>query len=58
MYFPIIKNTIVQLFNNKNTTDGKAFYTATDVQDFINERFKIYIPTIVLTKSLEKIEKT
>ncbi len=58
VYFPIIKYTIVQLFNNKNTTDGKAFYTATDVQSFINERFKIYIPTIVLTKSLEKIEKT
>lgn len=58
VYFPIIKYTIVQLFNKNNATDGKAFFTATDVQDFINEKFKIYIPTIVLTKSLEKIEKT
>lgn len=58
VYFPIIKYTIVQLFNKKAIKDNAAFYTAQDVHDFIYEKFRISIPTIVLTKSLEKIEST
>lgn len=58
VYFPIIKYTIVQLFNKKSLENESVYYTAQDVQDFIEDRFKIHIPTIVLTKSLEKIEKT
>ena len=58
VYFPIIKYTIVQLFNKKSLDNGAGYYTAQDVHDFIEDRFKIHIPTIVLTKSLEKIEQT
>ena len=59
VYFPIIKYTIVQLFNRKSLIEGeKVYYTSQDVHDFIYEKFKIKIPTIVLTKSLQKIEET
>lgn len=58
VYFPIIKYTIVQLFNKMVTSEKKAFYTAKDVHDFIEFKFNIQIPTIVITKSLEKIEQT
>ena len=58
VYFPIIKYTIVQLFNNKERVGDSAYFTAQDVQDYISERFKIRIPIIVLAKSLEKIETT
>lgn len=58
VYFPIIKYTIVQLFNKKEMDNQTVYYTAQDVHDYIEDRFKIHIPTIVLTKSLEKIEQT
>ncbi len=58
VYFPIIKYTIVQLFNKRAGVEDNAYYTSKDVHDFIVDAFNISIPTIVLTKSLEKIEKT
>lgn len=58
VYFPIIKYTIVQLFNQRSREQGAQYYTAEDVHDFIYQRFKIHIPIIVLTKSLVKICNT
>ena len=57
VYFPIIKYTIVQLFNQKLMTDSAQYYTAQDVHDFIQEKFRIHIPSIVIAKSLQKIER-
>ena len=57
VYFPIIKYTIVQLFNQKVMTDSAQYYTAEDVHDFIIEKFRIDIPSIVICKSLQKIER-
>lgn len=57
VYFPIIKYTIVQLFNQKRSVDSAPYYMAEDVHDFIWEKFKIHIPNIVITKSLQKIDK-
>ena len=56
VYFPIIKYTIVQLFNQKEHGDGARYYKAQDVQDFIFNVFRIKIPIIVITKSLQKID--
>lgn len=58
VYFPIIKYTIVQLFNQKVFTGSPKYYTAADVHDYINEAFKIHIPNLVITKSLQKINAT
>lgn len=58
VYFPIIKYTLIQLFKQKASSGGSTYYTAQDVHVFIEGRFKIHIPTIVITKSLEKIEMT
>lgn len=58
VYFPIIKYTIVQLFNKKDLEKAALFFTAQDIQDYIKNIFKIYIPDIVITKSVEKIHKT
>ena len=58
VYFPIIKYTIVQLFNQKKREDSSMYFTAQDVHDNILERFKIPIPNIVITKSLQKIGET
>lgn len=58
VYFPIIKYTIVQLFNKKESDDGAQYYKAQDVQDFIWDAFRIKIPVIVITKSLQKIDSS
>ena len=55
VYFPIIKYTIVQLYNQKHDVDASPFYLAKDAQDYILSKFKIKIPEIVITKSLKKI---
>ena len=55
VYFPIIKYTIVQLFNRKALNNSPVYYTSQDVIDFIEEKFKIHIPLVVITKSLEKL---
>jgi hypothetical protein len=57
VYFPIIKYTIVQLFNQKVETDSVHYFTAVDVHDFIQKKFRIHIPSIVIAKSLQKIER-
>lgn len=57
VYFPIIKYSIVQLFKNKSLRGGEQYYTAQDVQDIIEETFKIRIPHIVIAKSLERINQ-
>lgn len=58
VYFPIIKYTIVQLFNQNESIGSSKYFKAQDVQDFIWDKFKIKIPIIVLTKSLQKIDNT
>ncbi len=58
VYFPIIKYTIVQLFNQKFIKEQLPYYTSKDVHDFIWDKFKIHIPNIVITKSLQKIDET
>lgn len=57
VYFPIIKYTIVQLFNQKSLGNPTQYYLASDVHDYIWDRFRINIPIIVITKSLQKIDK-
>ena len=58
VYFPIIKYTIVQLFIQNNSADNSHYYTSKDVHDYIDDRFKINIPTIVISKSILKIKET
>lgn len=58
VYFPIIKYSIVCLFNKSQATEQVRYYSSEDIQDFINEKFKIQIPTIVLAQSIKKIDKS
>lgn len=58
VYFPIIKYTIVQLFNQKFVKEKAQYFTAQDVHDYIWDKFKIHIPIIVIAKSLQKIDAT
>lgn len=58
VYFPIIKYTIVRLYNQKFLIEQSPYFTAQDVHDFIWDKFKIHIPKIVITKSLQKIDAT
>lgn len=58
VYFPIIKYTIVQLFNQESNANNARYYTSKDVHDYILEKFRIKIPIIVISKSILKIEKT
>lgn len=58
VYFPIIKYTIVQLFNSRDAQNSELYFSAQKVQEYISENFKIFIPDMVITKSIEKISKT
>lgn len=53
MYFPIIKYSLAKIFAAK--TGGKVYCTADEVSDFIDDKFGIKIPTIVIAKSVCKI---
>lgn len=53
MYFPIIKYSLAKIFAAK--TGGKVYCTADEVSDFIDDKFGIKIPTIVIAKSICKI---
>lgn len=55
VYFPIIKYSISQLYQQKSLSDRSPYFLSQDVHDFINERFKIKIPSIVIGKSIQKI---
>lgn len=54
MYFPIIKYSLAKIFAAK--TGGKVYCTADEVSEFIDNKFGIKIPTIVIAKSICKIE--
>lgn len=53
MYFPIIKYSLAKIFAAK--TGGEVYCTADEVSDFIDDKFGIKIPTIVIAKSVCKI---
>lgn len=53
MYFPIIKYSLAKIFAAK--TGGKVYCTADEVSEFIDDKFGIKIPTIVIAKSICKI---
>lgn len=53
IYFPIIKYAIVNLFAKRK--DGYPYCNATEIHDFIAEKFGISIPHIVISKSILKI---
>lgn len=53
MYFPIIKYSLAKIFAAK--TGGEVYCTADEVSDFIDDKFGIKIPTIVIAKSICKI---
>lgn len=54
MYFPIIKYALAKIFAEKK---GESVYcTADEVSEFIDDKFGIKIPTIVIAKSVCKIE--
>lgn len=53
MYFPIIKYALAKIFAAK--TGGKVYCTADEVSEFIDDKFGIKIPTIVIAKSICKI---
>lgn len=55
VYFPIIKYSISQLYQQKSLSDRFPYFLSQDVHDFISERFKIKIPSIVIGKSIQKI---
>lgn len=53
MYFPIIKYALAKIFAEKK---GESVYcTADEVSEFIDDKFGIKIPTIVIAKSVCKI---
>lgn len=53
IYFPIIKYALAKIFAAK--IDGNVYCTADKVSEFIDDKFGIKIPTIVIAKSVCKI---
>lgn len=53
IYFPIIKYALAKKFAAKNS--GNVYCSADEVSEFIDEKFGIKIPTIVIAKSVHKI---
>ena len=53
IYFPIIKYALAKIFAAK--IDGNVYCTADEVSEFIDDKFGIKIPTIVIAKSVCKI---
>lgn len=53
MYFPIIKYALAKIFAEKK--GGRVYCTADEVSEFIDDKFGIKIPTIVIAKSVCKI---
>lgn len=53
IYFPIIKYALAKIFAAK--IDGNVYCTAEEVSEFIDDKFGIKIPTIVIAKSVCKI---
>jgi hypothetical protein len=53
IYFPIIKYAIVNLFSKRE--ESHPYCSASEIHDFIVDRFGIAIPHIVISKSILKI---
>lgn len=53
IYFPIIKYALAKIFAAK--IDGNVYCTVDKVSEFIDDKFGIKIPTIVIAKSVCKI---
>lgn len=53
MYFPIIKYALAKIFAEKK--GERVYCTADEVSEFIDDKFGINIPTIVIAKSVCKI---
>lgn len=53
IYFPIIKYALAKIFAAK--IDGNVYCTADKVSEFIDDKFGIKIPSIVIAKSVCKI---
>lgn len=53
MYFPIIKYALAKIFAEKK--GERVYCTADEVSEFIDDKFGIKIPTIVIAKSVCKI---
>lgn len=53
IYFPIIRYALVKIFIAKVETD--TYSSADRVAEYIDEKFGIHIPTIVIAKSISKI---
>ena len=54
IYFPIIKYAIIELFSKKK--ESRPYCKAEDIHDYILDKFGIYIPHIVICKSVIKID--
>lgn len=53
IYFPIIRYALAKKFSEKH--DGSTFCSADVISEYINKKFGIKIPTIVIAKSVNKI---
>lgn len=53
IYFPIIKYSLAKIYAAK--IGGNVYCTADEVSEFIDDKFCIRIPTIVIAKSVCKI---
>ena len=53
IYFPIIKYAIVNLFSKRE--ESHPYCSASEIHDFIVDRFGIAIPHVVISKSILKI---
>lgn len=53
IYFPIIRYALVKIFTEKLESD--TYSSADKVAEYIDEKFGIHIPTIVIAKSISKI---
>lgn len=53
MYFPIIKYALAKIFAERK--EGRVYCTADEVSEFIDNKFGIKMPTIVISKSVCKI---
>lgn len=53
IYFPIIRYALIKIFIGKVETD--TYSSADEVAEYIDEKFGIHIPTIVIAKSITKI---
>lgn len=54
IYFPIIRYALVKIFTEKKV-ESDTYSSADKVAEYIDEKFGIHIPTIVIAKSITKI---